>query len=57
MKRTGRKQRTLRNIRLTRSYHWRYMGLWIVLTVLLCGVFTYVCYRVIEPKTLCTERG
>ena len=43
-----RKSRKLSSIRLTRKFHLRYMGLWIALTILLCILVTYICYRMVE---------
>lgn len=45
---TGRKGRRLKNVWLTRRFHWHYMGLWILLTLLVCSVLTYICYLIVE---------
>ena len=46
-----RQNRKLSNVRLTRSFHWRYMGLWIVISVSLCIVFSIICYQLIEEPS------
>jgi len=48
MMRAELKHRRLSNVRLTSKFHLHYMGLWILLTILLCSVFTYICYRMVE---------
>lgn len=44
------KRRSLRSVRLTRKFHWHYMGLWIVLTITLSLALNAVCYQMIEAK-------
>jgi len=43
-------RRSLWNVRLTRRFHWHYMGLWILLTALLSVSLNVVCYMLIESQ-------
>lgn len=40
--------RRLSNVHLTRQFHWRYMGLWVLLTMFLGLAFNVICYMLIE---------
>lgn len=44
----GHRARKLSNVKLTRQFHWRYMGLWVVLTISLCVLFSAICYGLVE---------
>jgi nitrogen fixation/metabolism regulation signal transduction histidine kinase len=44
------KRRSIWNARLTRRFHWHYMGLWIVLTALLSVALNVACYLMIESQ-------
>jgi HAMP domain-containing protein len=46
----GRKQRKLRNVWLTRRYHFRYFGLWVLLVMFLVISFNAVIYLLIESR-------
>ena len=65
------RQRKLSNIRLTRQFHWRHMGMWVVISVLLVVLVNVMAYIVAmhlwwggepaleppTPETLLLRRG
>jgi len=47
---SGRSQRRLSNVKLTRKYHFRYMGLWIILASFFVIVLNMVLYLYVEER-------
>ena len=49
---TSHRQRSLWNVRLTRAFHYRYMGLWIVLTIFLVLLFNVFFHLLVKERWL-----